>query len=142
MVWKPSPATTTSGTSLICDKVWNVESNKICWFHTHKRPRKWWKLEISAPEFREKCHVTLLKILPPPCVIWWHFLNPPPPIECYVLFEWPQNAFQMKHIKCIYLSISFSLSQLRAFQSNFLISLICQIVLKGFAITIYNHKLG
>jgi len=25
----------------------------------------------------------------PPCVIWWHCRDPPAPLECHVLFEWP-----------------------------------------------------
>ncbi len=30
---------------------------------------------------------------PSPCVVWWHFRDPPPPLECQVLFEWPLVFF-------------------------------------------------
>ncbi len=58
-----------------------LSQTKFVWFHTQKWPRKWSKLENSAPKFWEKYHVTLLTPPgpPPPFVIWWHFLKPPPP---------------------------------------------------------------
>ncbi len=46
------------------------------------------KLEISAPKFWEKCHVTLLKTPPHPHVSFVDTFSNPSPLECHVLFEW------------------------------------------------------
>ncbi len=45
---------------------------------------------------------TLVNPPSPPCDIWWHFGEPPPPpspLKCHVLFEWPLSAILPKHLK-------------------------------------------
>jgi len=73
----------------------------------------WHILGLFHTPFYPMCHlVTLARLLqwnlakngrkmtrvafwltPSPCVIWWHCREPPPsPLECHVLFEWPQRG--------------------------------------------------
>ncbi len=52
------------------------------------------KVAKEVVKSRKFCFKNLRKTHPPPFVIWWHFLNPlSPPLECHVLFAWPQMYF-------------------------------------------------
>ncbi len=66
----------------------------------------------------EKCHLTLGKHPPPPCVIWWHFLSPHPPSPRVSRIIWINpicrrhlrisvifvNANSIEEIPCIYVN--------------------------------------